>query len=164
VREKVAYVHPDKLPEQVKTARQAGAQDDLAAMGGFESVLIYAKDVVLRKDAFAYLSRNGLDISAINDIMRFDVRPFLRKMDEPYVERLTLKGETVQKVRCHRTYHLNLVSVFTGEDGRTTCERTLVILDREGIQRIEQFDAAGRPAPAYRPRLPIDPPEWTEVE
>lgn len=164
VREKVAYVHPDKLPEQVKTARQAGAQDDLAAMGGFESVLLYAKDVVLRKDAFAYLSRNGLDISAINDIMRFDVRPFLRKMDEPYVERLTLKGETVQKVRCHRTYHLNLVSVFTGEDGRTTCERTLVILDREGIQRIEQFDAAGRPAPAYRPRLPIDPPEWTEVE
>jgi hypothetical protein len=164
VREKVAYVSHDKMPNLVKAAREAGAQDDLASVSGFESVLLYAKDVVLQKDAFAYLSRSGLDISAINDIMRFDVRPFLRKMDEPYEERLMLKGETVQKVRCHRTYHLNLVSVFTGEDGRTTCERTLVILDRKGIQRIEQFDAAGRPASPYRPRLPLDLSELAEAE
>ena len=46
-------------------------------------------------------------------------------------------------MRCQRTYPLNLISVFGTEDGATTCERTLVVLNRKGIVRIEQFEGAG---------------------
>jgi hypothetical protein len=59
-------------------------------------VLLYAKLVTLRNDAFDYLSKDGVEVTAINDIMRFDVRPFLRKMDEPYEARLMLKGDKVR--------------------------------------------------------------------
>ena len=34
-----------------------------------------------------------------------------------------------------------------------TSERTMVVLDRKGIQRIEQFDATGKIAAPGEPRL-----------
>ncbi|MFO7633997.1 MAG: hypothetical protein R6W76_15735 [Caldilinea sp.] len=164
VREKVSHLPLASIPAEVISVRGAGPHDDPAFAGNVETALLYAKLVTLRKDAFDYLSMDGVEVTAINDIMRFDVRPFLRKMDEPYEPRLMLKGDKVRVIRCHRTYHLNLVSVFTGEDGSVTCERTQVILDRKGIQRIEQFDAAGQPAPPHEPRLPLQLLEFAENE
>lgn len=164
VREKAIYVPLRNVPAPVLAARGAGPHDDPAFAGNLETVLLYAKLVTLRNDAFDYLSKDGVEVTAINDIMRFDVRPFLRKMDEPYEERLMLKGDKVRPVRCHRTYHLNLVSVFADETGATTCERTLVVLDRKGIQRIEQFDALGRPAPAGGRRLSLQSSDFVDNE
>ncbi|GIK74928.1 MAG: hypothetical protein BroJett021_39160 [Chloroflexota bacterium] len=163
VREKVNYLPLSAVPEEVMAARKAGPHDDLS-FAGIETTLLYAKSVILRKDAFDHMTRDGMEVTAINDIMRFDLRPFLRKMDEPYEQRLMLKGQQVRSVRCHRTYQLNLVSVFTGEDGAVTCERTLITLDREGIQRIEQFNAAGEPEPPHRPRLMLQAADFTEGE
>jgi hypothetical protein len=164
VREKVNYLSLTHIPAAVVTARGAGPHDDPAFAGNIESVLLYAKLVTLGRDAFDYLARDGVEITAINDIMRFDVRPFLRKMDEPYEPRLMVKGDKVHTVRCHRTYHLNLVSVFADEAGDLTCERTLVVLDRKGIQRIEQFDAAGQPALPHEPRLPLHLVDFADSE
>jgi len=164
VREKATYLSPASIPAGVIAARDAGPHDDPAFAGNVETILLYAKLVTLRKDAFDYLAQDGVEVTAINDIMRFDLRPFLRKMDEPFESRLMLKGREVRSVRCHRTYHLNLVSVFTSEDGSITCERTLIVLDRKGIQRIEQFDAAGEPAPPHRPRLMLQLSDLTENE
>ncbi len=164
VREKVAYVQPALLPRAVQAARGFGAHDDPAFAGNLESVLLYAKLVTLRKDALGFLSQDGVEITAINDIMRFDVRPFLRKMDDPYEERLMLKGDQVRTVRCHRTYHLNLVSVFTGEDGTMTSERTLIVLDRKGIQRIEQFNALGQLAAPQAAQFRLHLSEVVESE
>ncbi len=164
VREKATYVPLRNVPAPVLAARGAGPHDDPAFAGNLETVLLYAKLVTLRNDAFDYLSKDGVEVTAINDIMRFDVRPFLRKMDEPYEERLMLKGDKVRTVRCHRTYHLNLISVFADETGAITCERTLVVLDRKGIQRIEQFDAMGRPAPTGGRRLSLQSADFVENE
>jgi hypothetical protein len=124
-------------------ARETDPHFEPELLGQPEIVIHYAKQVTLRKDAFRYLAEDGLIISAINDITRLDIRSFLRKMDNPYEERLALRDGKVERVRCQRTYHLNLVSVFATEDGATTCERTLVVLNRKGILRIEQYEVAG---------------------
>ena len=164
VREKATYLAWAGIPSEVISARGAGVHDDPMFAGNRETVLLYAKLVTLRKDAFGFLSKDGVDITTINDIMRFDVRPFLRKMDDPYEDRLMLKGDKVRIVRCHRTYHLNLISVFASETGSQTCERTLIVLDREGIQRIEQFDAEGRPFTLRSSRLPLHLSEFADSE
>ncbi len=164
VREKVSYLAMPAVPDEVMAARAAGPYDDPIYAGNVETVLLYAKLVTLREDAFDYVTKDGVEVTAINDIMRFDLRPFLRKMDEPYEDRLMLKGQQVRTMRCHRTYQLNLVSVFTGEDGSVACERTLITLDRKGIQRIEQFDAEGEPASPHRPRLMLQLSDFGEAE
>lgn len=162
VREKMNHVDPRALPPAVVAARTAGPYAELEFTGNPESVIHYSKLVELRKDAFRYLSGGGLEISAINDIMRFDVHPFLRKMDDPFQLRLALLGDKVQSVRCHRTYHINLVSVFQDEDGTATYERTLLVVDQRGIQRIEQYDAGGAPSVGQQPTAPGE--ELSEID
>jgi hypothetical protein len=146
VREKMVHVRPKgrerSVPGEVLAARARDPHYEPELLGRPETVIHYAKQVTLRKNAFRYLAEDGLVISAINDITRIDIRSFLRKMDNPYEERLVLHEGKVERVRCQRTYPLNLVSVFSAEDGATTCERTLVVLNRKGIVRVEQFDAA----------------------
>jgi hypothetical protein len=147
VREKMVHVRPKgrehEAPPEVQAARARDPQYEPELLGQRETIIHYAKQVTLRKNAFRYLAEDGLVISAINDITRLDIRSFLRKMDNPYEERLVLRNGKVERVRCQRTYPLNLISVFGSEDGATTCERTLVVLNRKGIVRIEQFDGVG---------------------
>jgi hypothetical protein len=144
VREKMVHVRPKGreriVPPHVMAARTSDPHYEPELLGKPEDVIHYAKQVTLRKDAFRYLAEDGLQITAINDITRLDIRSFLRKMDNPYEDRLVLHDGKVERVRCQRTYHLNLISVFGTEDGATTCERTLVVLNRKGIRRIEQFE------------------------
>ncbi len=144
VREKMTYVDPDKVPEEVRGVRDAGAYGEVDLPSQRETVLIYTKEVSLNEAAFRYIYEHDLGGNAINDIMRYDIRPFLRKMDDPRQEKLMLDGERVVRVRCHRTYHVNLVSVFrSAEQEAPTSERTLLVLDRKGICSIAQFDEAG---------------------
>jgi hypothetical protein len=147
VREKMVHVRPKgrehTVPPDVQAARAADPHYEPELLGMPEVVIHYAKQVTLRKDAFRYLAEDGLLISAINDITRLDIRSFLRKMDNPYEERLVLRDGKVERVRCQRTYHLNLISVFGTEEGATACERTLVVLNRKGIVRIEQYEIPG---------------------
>jgi hypothetical protein len=144
VREKMIHVRPQgrerTVPSEVMAARRSDPHYEPELFGRPEEVIHYAKQVTLRKDAFRFLAEDGLLISAINDITRLDIRSFLRKMDNPYEERLVLREGRVERVRCQRTYPLNLISVFGTEDGATNCERTLVVLNRKGIVRIEQFE------------------------
>jgi hypothetical protein len=143
VREKMMHVPAHSalkhVPPEVWGARRSDPHYEPELLGKPESIIHYAKQVTLRKDAFRYLAEDGLEISVINDITRLDIRHFLRKMDNPYEERLMLRNGRVEQVRCQRTYPLNLISVFGTEDGAITCERTLVVLSRKGIVRIEQF-------------------------
>jgi hypothetical protein len=145
VREKMTYVDLRQVPEAVRAVRDAGADGVLDLPSQQETVILYTKDVMLNGAAFRYIREHDLGGNAINDIMRYDIRPFLRKMDDPRQEKLMLEGERVVRVRCHRTYHLNLVSVFRNADqDAPTSERTLLVLDRKGIVRIAQFDEEGR--------------------
>jgi hypothetical protein len=145
VREKMVHVPASsahkRLGPDVWDTRRSDPHYEPELLGKPESIIHYAKQVTLRKNAFRYLAEDGLEIGAINDITRLDVRNFLRKMDNPYEERLVLRNGRVTQVRCQRTYPLNLISVFGTEDGAMTCERTLVVLSRKGIVRIEQFRA-----------------------
>lgn len=146
VREKMMHAPPGAAPKQVPAAvwdaRRSDPHYEPELLGKPESIIHYAKQVTLRKDAFRYLAEDGLEISVINDITRLDVRHFLRKMDNPYEDRLMLRNGRVEQVRCQRTYPLNLISVFGTEEGAITCERTLVVLSRKGIVRIEQHHAS----------------------
>ncbi len=148
VREKMIHVRPKGrekfVPAAVMGARVSDPYYESALLGRPESVIHYAKQVTLRQDALRYLDEDGLEISVINDITRLDIRNFLRKMDDPYEERLVLKNGKVKRMRFQRTYHLNLISVFGAEEGPATYERTLVVLNRKGIVRIEQHEATQR--------------------
>jgi hypothetical protein len=79
----------------------------------------------------------------LTDILRFHIGRLLRDMDEPDQEigYVAIDGEAVASVQASKTYHVDVVFQF--HSGREPKPRTLLarlILDRNGIQRIEQAE------------------------
>ncbi|OUC09364.1 hypothetical protein RY27_03310, partial [Litorilinea aerophila] len=139
VREKVEYVSEKEVPAEVLASRDRGILAELANDRQGETIIRYTKAVVLHADALDAVHTNGLEITAINDIMRYDIRPYLRKMDNPTQRKWLLENGKLYRVRCHKTYHLNFVSVYRSvdePDQPTIYQRTQVVLDRKGICRI----------------------------
>lgn len=139
VREKVEYVSEKDVPAEVLASRDRGILAELANDRQGETIIRYTKAVVLHADALDAVHTNGLEITAINDIMRYDIRPYLRKMDNPTQRKWLLENGKLYRVRCHKTYHLNFVSVYRSvdePDQPTIYQRTQVVLDRKGICRI----------------------------
>jgi hypothetical protein len=83
---------------------------------------------------------DGSEITGINDIMRFDVRPYLKKMAEPVQSRHYLEGGQLKTFLCHKVYHLNFISRYRSiQPKKDKLDRRLrLILNREGIKRVEQ--------------------------
>ncbi|HRY29792.1 MAG TPA: hypothetical protein P5079_07110 [Elusimicrobiota bacterium] len=98
-----------------------------------EKIIHYAKEIVLfsRK-----LLKNQSRKTALTDILRFNVRNFLLKMDEPKTDLFVLEeGKSVVRQGVH-VYNVNVVIKFTsGREVRY--ERFRLVLTRNGIRRIE---------------------------
>src|SRR5690606_5189565 len=81
LREKVTLVSEDKTPAAILAQRNRNSITALDNEGQEEHVLCYNKEVVLRTGAFKRIYTGGPQITGVTDIMRLDMRPYLRKMD-----------------------------------------------------------------------------------
>jgi hypothetical protein len=151
VREKVEFLTPGGLPEDVVSLRCA---DELlrAAVGEVEErVLRYRRDVVV--DPGALPRPCGAAPGGLTDILRFRVDRLLRGMDEPEfaLEYVDLEDFSVGHVRGAKRYRVDValrVTCEAGEARETSLQFARLVLDREGIQRL---DRRGRPVPGAAP-------------
>ncbi|MFN8487310.1 MAG: hypothetical protein U0350_06935 [Caldilineaceae bacterium] len=139
LREKVHFMPETKLPPAVADLRDRGVLSD-AYDGQAENIICYTKEVVLETDVFKQIYPDGPPIHGINDIMRFDVRPYLRKMDDPVERRLYLQDGQLHLAECAKVYYINFVTVYTLDEAQSSVrlERTLLTLTRDGIKRVER--------------------------
>ncbi|MEZ4707280.1 MAG: hypothetical protein R3A44_08745 [Caldilineaceae bacterium] len=141
IREKVRFVSEQAAPPAVLQARNRQLLSDIANDGQGEQVICYAKEVVLYKDIFRKLYGESLPIRGLNDIMRYDVHQLLRKMANPRQSKYMLDGDELKPVRCHKVYHVNIVSVYRVRTpiSDEVITKTRLVLDRKGIKRVEQL-------------------------
>ena len=81
LREKVSILPETDLPRRIREARDYDRFVQMENHGLGESVIRYTKDIVLYGDAIRESLGEGIEVNAINDIMRYDVRSLLSKMD-----------------------------------------------------------------------------------
>ena len=132
-----------------------------------EQVICYRKTVrLLPQEVFGQHRRR----SALTDILRYNVRNLLYTMDEPHqsVHVVDEHDHTPKTVDAVRSYHLNVVLRFRGDDGAPYLYQKLrVVLSRQGIRRVEQIPLGlaelGEPAPP-RERPPRPPAITEELE
>lgn len=144
LREKMTFVEEKNIPRTVLQTRNSDLFVNLANAGYGETIIRYTKDVVLYADAFKKVSVDLPSVSGLNDIMRYDVRRFLKKMAEPVQKRPSLADNKLTTINAHKVYHLNLVSRYrvlkpTAEKEKAH-SRVRVVLDLKGIKRLEQVD------------------------
>ena len=84
---------------------------------------------------------SGFDVDGVVDIMRFNVRGFLEKMDNPNKEIPLVSDGDVVMVKGRRVYHVNLIIRYGMEGREDSYRRFRLILARNGIKRIEELPA-----------------------
>ncbi|MEM7342816.1 MAG: hypothetical protein AAF485_01110, partial [Chloroflexota bacterium] len=128
-------------PNPVLRSRNRDLITALDNDGLSENIICYTKEIVLYSRAFEKAFSNIPQVASINDIIRYDIRPYLRKMAEPIQERVYLQDEELHTIPCHKVYHLNFVSRYrTLQPERVKFHKRIrLILNQAGIKRIEQI-------------------------
>jgi len=136
--EKIHYVRKEDVPAEINELRARGLDvgTRLATLELDETVIHYKKE--LKLDA------QRLEERGLTDILRFHVARLLHDMDEPdqEIEYIDETTQALGPVRAAKTYHVDLI--FRVSAARRPPQVTLMrlILDRNGIRRIERTEAA----------------------
>ena len=80
LREKVSFVRESDLPQEVHIARQKDPFADIDNEGLGETIICHTKDIVLRAEIFQKAFGELPKVSGLNDIIRYNVFPYLQKM------------------------------------------------------------------------------------
>jgi hypothetical protein len=145
VRESVSVMDPERLDPAILALRHCDHPSTLANDGRPEVAIRYVKEMMLKSKGL----RDAMPgVEGLNDIIRFNFGHFRARMDDPIEVYRIVHPSTreVLEVPCARRYHINFILRITRGRGlrRTTiAERVRVILDQDGIQRVEQVDARG---------------------
>ncbi len=132
-KERVRFIKTPQVLEDIVSKRLQGSKGSLSTWYIGEEVLKYEKKIKLnnRKILNSFSDR----IEGLNDIIRFNVSNFTKKMDDPDTSLYMLKNG-VKKVKASKVYHVNLVIEFISNDERHIYKIRL-ILTKDGIKRIE---------------------------
>ncbi|MBK8574281.1 MAG: hypothetical protein IPN90_00915 [Elusimicrobia bacterium] len=140
-REAVGFV-PEKRVDPV--ALQLRNRDHITEIENTwraEKVIHYTKDITLYPNQFLKFHKRK---TGITDIVRFNLRNFLLKMDEPVKPLYALKDGRSERIPGARVYHVNVILRFTSKR-ETRYERIRLVLNRDGIKRIEPVRAESAP-------------------
>ncbi|MCQ2146684.1 MAG: hypothetical protein MJZ16_04115 [Bacteroidales bacterium] len=136
LKEAVDFIPLSNMPQEIEELRNRvhlfGAED----LFSDEKVILYRKKVLLDRSAMEKSSTYSF--CGINDIIRIQVRPFLRKMDDPIttVSIVNEDGEMVD-VPCTKDYFLNTILQYRYGDV-TEFRRFRITLNRDGIKDLQE--------------------------
>ena len=137
--ETFSFQSKSELPKEVFEMREKNRDEDIHRDNSYdENVLVYKKKVKLNPKKFRQ-SYDKLHAEGIKDLIRFNITPFLYRMDNPihYAHGLTEDGEEMERIKCHRVYHINFVLKFS-DRVKESLDRYRIVLNRKGILNIER--------------------------
>ncbi|TYB36971.1 MAG: hypothetical protein FXF49_00370 [Flexistipes sinusarabici] len=132
-KERVRFISKNQIPEKILQTRLQKADSSLSTWYTGEDIMKYEKKITLnnRKIIKSFNDK----IEGLNDIVRFNVNHFIRKMDDPSVTLHTLENG-MKKITASKVYHVNLVIEFKSEEEYYSYKVRL-ILTKDGIKRVE---------------------------
>jgi hypothetical protein len=139
LREKITFIQENDLPQSVRKARHKDPFADLDNEGMGETIICHTKDIVLDGDLFPKAFRGLPKVSGLNDIIRYNIQPYLQKMADPVEEHPLLEDSQIKMVHTHKVYHVNIVSRYKSISPQVEIlyKRMRLVLTRQGIKRIE---------------------------
>jgi hypothetical protein len=139
LREKITFMKESEISQEVRAARQKDPFADLDNDQQGETIICHTKDIVLNANLFQRAFAGLPKTSGLNDIIRYDIYRYLRKMDDPVEDQLLLREGILKVVESQKVYHINVVSQYSSAGFRDEkiYKRMRLVLNRLGIKRIE---------------------------
>ncbi|RME88217.1 MAG: hypothetical protein D6785_01105 [Planctomycetota bacterium] len=144
-KEKFYYTSFWDLDPKIQELRRLDTLPGLEVEDRGETIFCYKRRITLfSAPVFKLHSR----ISGLNDILRFNVKHMLTKMDEPFHEIPFIRPDTlrISRLQVPKIYHLNVVFRFSveGDEETVLYERLRLVLNQKGIQRVERISPGGK--------------------
>ncbi|HCC47655.1 MAG TPA: hypothetical protein DEQ38_06005 [Elusimicrobia bacterium] len=145
LKEAVTFIPGRDVPPDISRLRRIDNITSVDEEGKPERVLKYKKEILLYPEVIIKRHERRRDL---NDIMRFNIRELVEQADDaevdyPYVD--PADGQ-VRSAACSRVYHMNMVLKYTyfnrAEKVSLYYERIRIVLNKEGIVRLEEVKAA----------------------
>ena len=125
------------MPEEIISRR---ARTDLLAAdnrNSSERIILYRKWVQLNAEILDEYGQ--YDIAGINEIIRFDLGSFARKMDEPAYELYVPEGEADHaSIKGEKIYYVNFL-IQLQHEGNVEYRRFRLMITRDGIREIQKL-------------------------
>jgi len=125
------------VPQNVVKIRNCDHMTEIENGWVGQNIIRYKRSVELYsakiKETF-----HSYQVNSVNDILRFNVSKFLAKMDDPTKSLYCLSDDAIKRVSADRAYHINLIMKFSIKTRKTFYKRFRIILNREGINRLEE--------------------------
>ncbi len=134
-RESFDFIDEAKVPDRIMKIRDRDHITEIESEWVSESVLRYRKRIKLSSRAISS-AFHDIDTDGINDIMRFNIADFTRRMGNPRKELFVLDEDDYRRVKAERVYHINMILRYGGGD-RVRYKRLRIVLNRRKIKRIE---------------------------
>lgn len=136
-KEFMRFIKKDKVKKDILKLRNLNHVVDIDEER-YEEVIYYRKDVKLssKKILNSHHRRNN-----IKDIIRFNINEFLDKMDNATgkINFYDLEKSIFTSLKAPKVYHINIIFKYTIDNAsEPTYQRIRVILDKNGIVRIEE--------------------------
>lgn len=133
--ESVDFLDPNQVPAAVSAVRNRTHITEIEGGWLGERAIRYRKLVRLYPVRIADIY-DGASIHDVNDIMRFSIEEFVQHLGTVDKPVRSLVDDQVRLVHGDRVHHLNVV-VRYAVDGTDTFQRYRIVLNGDGIKRIE---------------------------
>ncbi|MBE0641491.1 MAG: hypothetical protein IH599_05600, partial [Bacteroidales bacterium] len=136
-KEAVDFVSGSKVPAEVLRIRNRSAILEADNRSNSEKTMLYRRLVRLHRQALDACSQYPTD--GMNDIIRFNISPFMLNMDDPVFPLFSRDEQgMVRIVKGEKIYYLNMILEFRNED-QHEYKRYRIAFNRKGIRDLESF-------------------------
>jgi rubrerythrin len=137
----VNFINWNDVPAEVLNIRESSNKFSIEHEGKPEVVMKMKKTTKLFTDNIdKYHQRHG----DIHDLFRFNVKHFIQYADDPFNIEYSWIPDLgkVREIHCAKVYHINIIFkmqiYFPGKEDKTYYKKVRVILDQQGIKRVEE--------------------------
>jgi len=137
-RELFSFIKGKKVPQMVSRIRNKNYIDELENGYTPEEIVYYKKYIRIYSGQCKQLLKD-FQVDGVIDILRFNVRHFLNKMDNPHKALFIADGDNdFKKIDGNCYYHINLILKYGSFKKDPFYQKFRIILSRDGIKRIEK--------------------------
>lgn len=136
-KESVDYYKTENVPEHILKIRNCDHMTEIENGWVGQTIIRYKRTVKLFWPQIRKTFKR-VPVKTVNDILRFNVTKFLAKMDDPNKTLYYLSQGEIKKTSAERAYHINLILKFSVRNRKTIYKRFRIILNRKGINRLEE--------------------------
>jgi hypothetical protein len=141
LRARVRFCGPDNVPDAVTRLRHVEANPFRGILPP-ENVIHFQSELNLHGK---HLMEPHRRLESLTTILRLQLDPWFRNMDDPENDISCIVAERREKVEAKRTYHVNIILRLCHDRDREvgTLSRYRLVLCRDRILRVEHLETLG---------------------